>query len=141
MSRLSESYPGNEIFKFIFVIPTSLTLNLFWDIIMLIFLICRFDKELNKEVAIKVIDLEESWVYGLEYFFGVWSYVHYGVFQQELVFIYSPSPWRESATIANMEAAILYFTLVLHILYIIWAADLFHALLVYVSIVWIISQG
>ena len=24
------------------------------------FLICRFDKELNKEVAIKVIDLEES---------------------------------------------------------------------------------
>lgn len=25
-------------------------------------LMCRFDKELNKEVAIKVIDLEESWV-------------------------------------------------------------------------------
>ena len=24
------------------------------------FLICRFDKELNKDVAIKVIDLEES---------------------------------------------------------------------------------
>lgn len=30
--------------------------------VVLTYFSCRFDKELNKEVAIKVIDLEEAWV-------------------------------------------------------------------------------
>lgn len=35
----------------------------------LLLLLIRFDKDLNKEVAIKVIDLEESWVHFLFCFF------------------------------------------------------------------------
>lgn len=67
----------NDILNFYSLFKKTLLLNVYIyhieDCFALIclppFLIFRFDKELNKEVAIKVIDLEESWVYGVVYTF------------------------------------------------------------------------